>query len=111
MQRKEVKRLKWQKVSGGNHLHSDGKRYKKGDILLAHPHELSDALKSDYKCLDIDESKGEEIKDHGILLEIHHKGGGWYDVINTITGEPLNDSSMKRDVAKAFIVDFEKGNE
>ena len=90
--------LRYKKISGGVHRHSNGQIVRKGEILYAHPEELSPILAVGFKCLD------EAIKEaQGIQLGIKDRGNGWYDVINKKTGEVLNDSALRAKDARQFI--------
>ena len=93
MERKK-QRIRWRKVTGGTHRHSDGKVYRKGDTLLAHHYEIPKLFASDFVCLDAKEDI-DVTEDQGITLEMKHKGGGWYDIINTVSGSLLSEKPLK----------------
>ena len=36
-------------------------------------------------------------------LEVRHKGGKYYDVVNTVTGQKLNDKGVTKEEAEAMV--------
>jgi len=41
--------------------------------------------------------------------EVKHRGGPWYDVVDTLTGEAVNETALKSDDAKALLNELEDG--
>ncbi len=105
--KKHEGKLRYKKISGGVHDHRDGQKVKNGEILYVDkdaqacfgPGSLSEVLLKGFECMD------EQIKaaTQGIKLGIKAKSAGWYDVVNTVTGDVLNDKSLRAADAKKFI--------
>jgi hypothetical protein len=36
-------------------------------------------------------------------LEVRHKGGGWYDVVNTATGQKINSTALNYTQANSMV--------
>ncbi len=51
----------------------------------------------------------EELEPAPVGLEIVPKGGGWYDVINRATGEPLNDRALRKPAAELLVAGSKAG--
>lgn len=45
----------------------------------------------------------EEEHGHQSHLQKHHKGGGWYDVINTLSGQKINDRALSSEDADSLL--------
>jgi hypothetical protein len=93
-------RPKWRKVTNGTHYHSDGQVVKNGEILYAHEWELSNIVKAGFNNLD-----ALPAADLGKTLSVKSRGGGWYDVINTVTLQKLNSKPLRREAAESFLPD------
>jgi hypothetical protein len=93
-------RPKWRKVTNGTHYHSDGQVVKRGEILYAHEWELSNIVKAGFTNLD-----ALPAADLGKTLSVKSRGGGWYDVINTVTLQKLNSKPLRREAAESFLPD------
>jgi len=92
--------VRYKKVSGGIHNHRDGQIVRKGEILICRPDELSAIIKEGFVCLDEEAKKA---FDGGIDIGLKHRGNGWYDVINTVTGDKLNTEALRAKDAKEFL--------
>jgi hypothetical protein len=93
-------RPKWRKVTNGTHYHSDGQVVTKGEILYAHEWELSNIVKAGFTNLDAIPAA-----DLGKTLSVKSRGGGWYDVVNTVTMQKLNSKPLRREAAESFLPD------
>jgi hypothetical protein len=93
-------RPKWRKVTNGTHYHSDGQVVTKGEILYAHEWELSNIVKAGFTNLD-----ALPAADLGKTLSVKSRGGGWYDVVNTVTMQKLNSKPLRREAAESFLPD------
>jgi len=98
--------LKWKKIRGGVHNHRDGQVVRKGEYLYAN--ELSPLIAEGFECLN---PPANSTLNGGISLGIKSRGNGWYDVINKVTGETLNDEAMRAKDAKQFITGEEEEEE
>lgn len=82
--------------------HRDGHR----ELLVAggrvecDPEELGGALN---KFVRLDPELPRELPKEG--LKIIHRGGGWFDVINSATGKRLNDEALRKGDAYGLIMD------
>ena len=87
--------------SGRHYMRRAGKlkRYVPGDRIEAEEWEVS-AIMDRLKPLDPPDS---QVTDETGGLELRHKGAGWYDVVNTETGQKLNDASLRKSEAEELI--------
>jgi hypothetical protein len=93
-------RPKWRKVTNGTHYHTDGQVVNRGEILYAHEWELSAINKAGFTNLD-----ALPAADLGKTLSVKSRGGGWYDVVNTVTMQKLNSKPLRREAAESFLPD------
>ncbi len=101
-------RLRWRKLHGGAHYHSDGQVVKKGEILRARPNEMSKVIQAGFECLD---TFTPEEMDQGTQLMIKMVSPGKYNVINPRTKKPINSVPISKKAAEAFgVFDEEKGD-
>jgi len=98
MQRSNKSRFK--KVGGGPLTLRGGKVIQSGQIFRAAEDEIPQAFGDLVEQLDPKPSREEEAAPPQTNLEIRHKGGGWYDLINTQTDQAINTTSMRQDEAK-----------
>lgn len=106
-----MEKLRWKRIHKGLHIHSDGQRVKQGEILMAHPLELSDVVKAAFVCLD-DASLGGGEDSAGIRLIARPSSvvEGKYDLVNPLSGALLNNPEnpmAKDEVVK--IADIQEG--
>jgi len=95
-----MEKIRYQKLGGGI-LEFHGKNIRRGETFKAYPGEIPDGFKDIVQPL-------EEIPDPdkivaGFHFEVRHKGGGWYDVINTISGKTVNNESLRVEKARELI--------
>ena len=92
-------RLRWKKLHGGTHYHSDGQVVKRGEVLKAHVDEMSKVVQAGFECLDtIDPAMG----DKGIRLQVQMVSPGRYDIINPVTGKAINSAPISKKAAESF---------
>ncbi len=91
-------RPKWRKLHNGIHNHRDGQIVRKGEILYAHESELSKIIQAGFECLDALPNV-----DLGKALSVKSRGGGWYDVVNTVNLQKLNSKPLRREAAESFL--------
>lgn len=94
----EDTRPKWRKLNNGILYFKDGQVVKKGEILYAHDYELSKVTKKGFECLDIIPAA-----DLGKTLMVKSRGGGWYDVVNSVNLQKLNSKPLRREAAESFL--------
>jgi len=98
----EEPRLRWRKIGGGIHNHRDGQVVRRGEILVATQLEI-EPFKNLFVCLDplVDVKEEQPTK----RLQIVHKGGGKYNVVNESTAQPINDELLSREQAENLVND------
>lgn len=92
-------RLRWKKIHGGVHYHSDGQVVKKGEILRAYPGEMSEVVKNGFECLD---TVVPDQVDMGKQLLVQMVAKGRYNVINPITDKAINSVPISKKAAESF---------
>lgn len=91
-------------VLSGTHSRSeDGKRvtYKKGDTIDATEEELKGFLDKFRRVGPPD--KPDKPKEEVKKLQIEHRGGGRYNVVNAESGKPINSELLSRDEAQEIV--------
>lgn len=100
----EVEKPKYKLREGcGKHILGRGKNAKTiqpGQVVRATPEELAGAMDKFDLVLD---TIREDVNAPEATLIPKHKGGGWYDVINSKTGMRINQKSLKQDEAMALL--------
>lgn len=97
--RKEEVKPRWRKLGGGTHTMRDGTRVKTGEIVCAWEWELTGVLDL-FDCLDPQIVEEEEEEEELVTLKIVHRGGAYFDVVNPVTGERINERALKREQAE-----------
>lgn len=111
--------LKRYRVKAGKH-HEHNKVYKTGDVLIKDDEEMPAGFLDKFEDLGAagkserrisvheDDTKREKEKIPGeSILKMEHRGGGRYRVINTVTGQPINDQLLPKADAEALIAGYE----
>lgn len=96
--------LRWKKITGGVHVLADKTQVKKGDIFLAKAEDIPKSFASSFECLDIIPEK----TDPGMKLTVKAAGGNKWNIVNTITGEVINEKPLSAKDAKTFLEEGEK---
>lgn len=100
MQRSNKPRFK--KTGGGPLTLRGGKVVRSGETFRAHERDIPQAFRDVVQRVDPKPPHEEEAAPPQTNLEIRHKGGGWYDLVNKQTGEAVNSVSMRHDEANQF---------
>lgn len=96
-------KLRWEKTSHGVHLHGDGQEVRKGEILYAAESEMTERLKKRFRCLDKPTEEQIAAFSGGAVLRVaKNEDGEGYSLINTITGDVLNEEPLSKDEAVKF---------
>ena len=77
-----------------------------GDEIVCDPDELGNA-KFKFEQLDPTPPPPEP----NVGLKLVHKGGGWYDVVNEVSGQKINDELLKKNEALELVRKYEEGTE
>ena len=91
--------------SGKYHGFKDGQRhiYQKGEIIDIDP-ENTKFMMDLLEPIDHIETEEERTAAPRVQLEIVHKGGGKYNVINSVTGKPVNDKLLTKSQAQDLVM-------
>ena len=96
----ETKVLFRLKKGCGSHVFSDDRgTISQGQTFHATPFEVRNITAKIEPLEPVPEEQPEPVEPR---FDIVHKGGGWYSVINVITGEALNDKALKKTEAQAL---------
>jgi hypothetical protein len=101
-------RLRWQKRPNSGSMWLGKRIIKPGEIFLAFRHQIPVAFMDSIICLEEEKLAEEKAADNGvieprILFELHHRGGGFYDVVNIETREPMNDKALRKEEADELL--------
>ena len=101
----------WRKIGGGTFRLANGKIIKPDQKFQAREDQIPLAHRD--VVIPLDELPSEKEKKKPLKVKQHdygvqHRGGGWYDVVDS-NGKVLNDDAMKKDEAENYI-DSLKGN-
>lgn len=107
--------VRFRKVSGKHHMFCYvreqkvvlGKGCEDGDVAYFYPNYTPPGSNESWKRIDAEPVTTEEqvYEDAGKpegTLEVRERSPGWYDVVNTATGNPVNTSAMRKDDAEAM---------
>lgn len=99
---------RFRKIGGGNFRIKRGSGtevYRKGDVFEGEAKEIPEAFRDQWIRVDepTPEEKAAEEGTPNVSLKLVQRSPGWYDVINSVTGEPINDSALRKDDALALM--------
>lgn len=94
----EEKQVKWRKIGGGTHKIGN-RRIKPNQVFFAYPSEIPKGLRDVIVPLK-DFEMPEPIQIQEPLYEVKSRGGGWYDVINLVSGKAMNEKGMRKEDAE-----------
>jgi len=121
------KLIKWKKIGGGTFRMKDGRIIKPNQVFEAYESDIPQAFrkfvvpldplpKEEVKVEDNFEIKPAEGKkeedmekeldikeDEELEVEMVHRGGGWYDVINKKSGKKINEKPLKKTDAEILL--------
>lgn len=101
---REDGKIRWRKDGGGTFRLARGKIVKPNEIFLAHPDEIPKGFRDTVIALeDLTEEAPPMPTSNKPRFELRSKSGGWYDAINTESGKPVNDKSLRASEAKELI--------
>ena len=98
---------RWKKVGGGTHTQRIGgkiKTIKQDEVFKAREWEIPKSFRDVLVCLDedpVDEEFGTpEVKP---TFGIQERSKGWFDIVNTVTGQAINDKALREEEAKEIL--------
>lgn len=97
--------IRWKKVGGGS-LRFRGRDIKQGEIFTAAPEELPKTFLRRLEALDpIPEPKGAEPIPKALppSFDIEFVGGGWYNVVASASGKPINEKRLRKADAEKLL--------
>ena len=95
----ERKKLRYKKVTGGIFFSATKQPVRKGEIFLAYPEEIPAGFAPSFICLDAIASPA----DQGVKVGLAPAGKNFWNVVNTLTGDVLNEKPLDAASAKAFL--------
>lgn len=101
-----VSKKKYRIKNGEKHYLKDGNGltcYLGGQIVELYDHQarsIRDKLLPLEETAAEIETREEDLLKAGPIYQVRHKGGAFYDVINTKTGLPMNEVGLKKDDAE-----------
>lgn len=98
------------RVLAGIHV-QDGKTYRAGtrNCIVESERDLEKIFPGKFESVSMRRTRrtstsgDEEVDTKGVELMIAPKGGGWYDVVNEATGNPVNTRSLRKKEALMMI--------
>lgn len=101
----ERRAIRWKKVGGGS-LRFRGRDIQHGEVFTAAPEELPRTFLRRLEALDpIPEPKGAELIPTALSpsFDIEFAGGGWYNVVASASGKPINEKKLRKADAKNLL--------
>ena len=113
----ESKEIQWRKIGGGSLRYVRGKIIKPNEIFTACPEEVPLAFRKQVVALeDIPETVIEPIQPfttcrrdsssdtkEEIYKTQERSAGGWWDVVNSVSGKIINEKGLREDAAKKLV--------
>lgn len=93
---------KWRKVGGGSLTLRNGRTVQPNETFCANDNEIPEAFRDVIERVDSKPSAEPEEPPQA-NLEVQHKGGGWYDLVNIETGKAINTTSLRHDEASRLV--------
>ena len=97
--------LRYKKLTGGLHFTADGRKIKKGQIFECLPSKMPKMFLKSFECLDKVKQAPE---DSGMKLEVKPAGKNRWNLVNNLTGLPINNTPLTAQQAKTFLDEGEK---
>lgn len=88
----------WRKIGGGTFRLGRGKIVKPNERFKARPDEIPKGFRDvviPLSELPEEDNKPATPASTEARFELQSKGGGWYDIINTVSGKPVNSKSLR----------------
>jgi len=103
------KKVKFKKIGGGS-LRFQGKIIKPNQEFWADPIDIPETFRDivipvDPLGLEKKKETVEEVKEgeSSVVYSLKHRGGGWFDVINSETGKVINEKALPKGEAEKLI--------
>jgi len=97
---KRTSKPRWRKQGGGTLTLRDGRTIQPREVFRANESDIPEAFRDVVERQSPSETSASETENEGTTggenLEMVHVGGGWYNLINTQTGKPINAQKMRR---------------
>lgn len=105
MERTTNKKPRWKKVGGGSMRLARGKIVKPNEVFSAYESELPKGCGHLLMAVDGQTQEEEEPTPASATpsFEPRSKGGGWYDVVNIVSGKPVNEKSLRAEQANELV--------
>lgn len=110
----ESKEIRWRKIGGGSLRYIRGRIIKPNEVFTARPEEVPLAFRKQVVALeDIPEAviepvqpfsarKREDTKKEAYKAQ-ERPTGGWWDVVNSVSGKVINEKGLREDAAKKLV--------
>jgi hypothetical protein len=107
----ESKEITWRKIGGGSLRFIRGKIIKPNEIFSATPDEIPDSLRRYVIPMEqlpepdpIIPVKSFVVQEkEPATYEMKKQNGGWYNVINTVSGKSINDKGLREKAARQLV--------
>lgn len=95
---------KYKKIGGGVHTLKDGSLISKGEEFYAHPETIPTAFADIIIAVGevIPKEEKEALKDV-LSYTLKSAGTGWFDIISSETGKPVNDKRLRKKEAEEVL--------
>ena len=106
MQRTKNTQPRWKKTGGGQ-ARINGRTIKSGETFRAHPSQIPQAFRD--IIIPVDNIEEQQAPEPVSAFTVKSRGGGWFDVVNQETGQPVNDNALREEDAKELADKMEFG--
>lgn len=98
-------KIKWRKMGGGSFRMGDGRIIKPNQEFMAHPDEIPKAFRDTVVPVNPEELQDKENPVLDVAEDtfvVRERTPGWYDIVNLVTGKPINDAALRKKDADNF---------
>jgi len=98
------KLIRWKKIGGGS-LRLGNRLIKPGQVFTARAIDIPESFRDVIIPLE-DLPEEPEIQAVEETYELVHRGGGYYNVVNSATGKIMNESALRKEAAESLKSDL-----
>lgn len=93
-------KIRWRKTGGGT-LYLGGRTIKSGKVFWAYPEEIPKDFRDVVRP--VDDLPSPDPVHARTSFEVRSKAGGWFDVVDTVSGKAINEKSLRQEEATALL--------
>lgn len=97
-------KIRWRKTGGGSFRMKGGRIIKPGQIFEATLDEIPEAFRD--IIIPLDELPQETPLISSVKYEIKMKTGGWFNVVESVSGKAMNEKGLRKEDAEKLLADL-----